>query len=297
MFLTGKVVEDASVKELSAAEQKIEKERFEQFKKDKKPAPRPAFSARAQLVELALQPGGREFFARSIVNRVWHRLFGQGLVMPLDQMHSKNPPSHPQLLEWLAQDTAEHQYDLRRLLRGLVLSQGYARSSRWESEEAPDARLFAVAAVRPLTPMQLTASLAVATSAPSSWPALDKTQEFDKRVEGIEAGARGLASAIEQPRDNFQVGVGEALLFSNSDRLQKQFLADNGSLLVGALKSIKDDKELIDAAVRNVFVRPPTDDEIELLGRYLRQRQDRPVEACRQMLWALLASAEFRFNY
>jgi hypothetical protein len=44
-------------------------------------------------------------------------------------------------------------------------------------------------------------------------------------------------------------------------------------------------------------VRQPTDEEIDLLGRYLRQRQDRPVEACRQIVWALLASTEFRFNY
>jgi len=297
MFLTGKIVENASVREPSAEEQKKEKELFEKFKKDKQPPPRPTFSARAQLVELALQPGGREFFARSLVNRLWHRLYGQGLVMPLDQMHSKNPPSHPQLLDWLARDSAEHEYDLRRLIRGLVLSQGYARSSRWESEDAPEARLFAVAAVRPMTPMQLATSLGVASTAPASWPALDKADEFEKRIAGVEATARGLAGAIEQPSDNFQIGVGEALLFSNSDRVHKQYLADNNALLIGTLKSIKDEKELIDVAVRNVFARPATEEEIKVLGRYLQQRQDRPVDACRQMVWALLASSEFRFNY
>ena len=63
---------------------------------------------------MALEPGERDFFARSIVNRLWHRFFGVGLVMPLDQMHSENPPSHPELLAWLARDTIEHGYDLRR---------------------------------------------------------------------------------------------------------------------------------------------------------------------------------------
>ena len=62
----------------------------------------PSFSARAKLVELALAPTEREFFSRAIVNRLWHRFFGHGLVMPLDQMHSANPPSHPELLAWLA---------------------------------------------------------------------------------------------------------------------------------------------------------------------------------------------------
>ena len=114
---------------------------------------------------MSLQPDQREFFARALVNRTWYRLFGYGLVMPLDQMHSENPPSHPELLAWLARDTAEHGYDLRRLIRGLVLSKAYARSSRWESEEdAPQARLFAVARLRPLTPMQLALSLRVAAA-------------------------------------------------------------------------------------------------------------------------------------
>ena len=108
-------------------------------KKDKVPPPPPQFSARAKLVELALQPGERDFFARAIVNRVWHRLFGRGLVMPLDQMHSANPPSHPELLAWLARDMVEHGYDLRRLIRGLVLSRAYARDSQWDGERAAPA--------------------------------------------------------------------------------------------------------------------------------------------------------------
>ena len=59
--------------------------------------------------------------------------------MPLDQMHSANPPSHPDLLAWLARDTIDHGYDLRRLIRGLVLSRAYARDSRWDAERAAPA--------------------------------------------------------------------------------------------------------------------------------------------------------------
>lgn len=297
MFLTGKTVDEAVNKEPSAEQQKQEKDRFETAKKNKTPPPKPAFSARTQLVELSLEPEQRDFFARSIVNRVWHRLFGVGLVMPLDQMHSENPPSHPELLAWLARDTIEHNYDLRRLISGLVQSRSYSRSSRWESAELPPPRLFAVAEARPLTPMQLAMALRVATIAPAAWPALDNDQEFEKRIAGMEAAARGFAASIEQPRDNFQIGVSEALLFSNSDRVQKQFLADGADQLMGAVKKIQDEKELIDMVVRNVFVRPPTAEEVELLGRFLRQRQDRPVDACRQLVWALLASSEFRFNH
>ena len=125
--------------EPSQGEQKKEKERLDRAKKEKVPPPPPKFSAGPSWSRWRSQPGDREFFARAIVNRIWHRLFGRGLVMPLDQMHSANPPSHPELLAWLARDTIDHGYDLRRLIRGLVLSRAYARGSRWEGERAAPA--------------------------------------------------------------------------------------------------------------------------------------------------------------
>ena len=129
LFLTGGRPRSPA-DEPSGDARKEEKRRLDEAKKNKTAPPAPAFSARGKLVEVALEPGEREFFARSIVNRLWHRFFGQGLVMPLDQMHSENPPSHPELLQWLARDVVEHGYDLRRLIRGLVLSHAYARESR-----------------------------------------------------------------------------------------------------------------------------------------------------------------------
>src|SRR5205814_6336734 len=142
--------------------------------------------ARAKLVETALQPGQSDFFARAIVNRLWHRMFGQGLVMPLDQMHSANEPSHPELLQWLARDLVEHRYDLRRLIRGLVLSKAYSRSSRvpltlpsppgGEGQKrgtgpVPRPDPFAGAPVRARTPVQPATSLRLATADPASPPA------------------------------------------------------------------------------------------------------------------------------
>jgi hypothetical protein len=91
--------------------------------------------------------------------------------------------------------------------------------------------------------------------------------------------------------------VSEALLFSNMDRMQKEFLADSADRLVGRLKQIKDPNEAIDLAVRTVLSRPPTDAERAAFNQYLTDRKDRPVDAYRQMVWAMLTSPEFRFNY
>ena len=53
--------------------------------------------------------------ARAMVNRVWAMLFGRGLVHPVDLMDSKHPPSHPELLDWLARDFERNGYDVKRL--------------------------------------------------------------------------------------------------------------------------------------------------------------------------------------
>ncbi|MCS7045056.1 MAG: DUF1549 and DUF1553 domain-containing protein, partial [Gemmataceae bacterium] len=118
MFLSGKTLDVPGLREPTAEEKKREQTRLDEAKKAKKPAAPPQFSLRAKLVETALEPDQRDIFARNLVNRTWHRFFGRGLVMPLDQMHAANPASHPELLAWLARDTIAHGYDLRRLVRG-----------------------------------------------------------------------------------------------------------------------------------------------------------------------------------
>jgi hypothetical protein len=245
---------------------------------------------------VSLQQANADFFSRSIVNRMWHRFFGMGLVNPLDQMHSENPPTHPDLLAWLARDAAEHGYDLKRLIRGIVLSKAYSRSSRYPSEAAPDVRLFAVAQLKPLTPLQLATSLKIAASDPAGF-ANKQPADFEKAIEQMENSGRGFASLIAQPTENFQIGVGEALLFSNGDRLLKEFLTDGGGTLLGRVKDEKDSKKAVTLLVQVAYGRSPTAAEVKRLAAYVEERPDRRPEAYRQVLWALVTSPEFRFNY
>jgi hypothetical protein len=294
MFLSGKTLDIPNLREPSGEEKKKAMDRVNEAKKNKKPAAPPSFSARAKFVETALESGQREYFARAIVNRLWYRHFGRGLVMPLDQMHAENPPSHPQLLEWLARDLVEHGYDLRRLIRGLVLSDTYARSSRWEGEKWPADKLFAVAQARALTPMQMAASLRLATTDPQALPA--DRGELEKRLEALERGAEGLANLFPRPMDNFQVGVSEAMLFANNEGLQKDLFAASAGLVTRMLQ-VPDAGKRAELAVRAVLSRPPQPKELIALTEYLRHREDRPAAGCQQVVWALATSAEFRFNH
>lgn len=297
MFLTGEVVAEpeASVK---AEDSEAEKKRREQDKDRKEPPPAPSYSRRTQLVEAALKPGADRFFSRAIVNHLWNRLLGRGLVMPVDQMHSENTPSHPELLEWLARDTQSHGYDLRRLIRGIVLSRTYARTSQWNSaSERPADHLFAAAIVRPLTPWQYGTSLRVASTSPDTFPATLTPEQLDQRMQGNERSGRSLASSLEVPGAEFQVSVDEALYLSNSERARNELLRTGGDSLVTKLIGLDDRQALAETAIWNIFARPPSAGEVESLTKYLDSHAERREAAIAQLTWALLTSSECRFNY
>lgn len=299
MFLTGDQVADRTP-EIAADERKSLEERIRKLEQEDVEAEIlvPEFRPRDELVEIALRDNKDRFFARNIVNRIWARLLGTGLVDPLDQMHSGNPPSHPELLEWLANDLASHGYDLRRLIQGIVLSEAYARSSEWtQPSELPASSLFAVAKTRPLTPRQLSASLHVAVRSPQQWPAIDATEEWIKRRTDLENQANGWVREFEQPGDNFQVAVDEALFFSNSQRIQDDLLRDSDDRLLGAIKKCENQNQAIELLWLNVLGRAPDADEIDAANNWLDRVPEKKNEARTQLLWALLAGPEFRFNH
>ncbi len=104
-----------------------------------------------------------ERFARVIVNRIWKRYLGWGLVEPVDDW-SEAQPSHPELLAYLARELITHDYDLKHVARLILNSHTYQREARSEHEKAVPAeeRLFAAPARRRLTAEQLVDSLFLA---------------------------------------------------------------------------------------------------------------------------------------
>ncbi len=297
MFLGGAPITEPKAIEPNEEQKKAEKKLLDEAKTKKEPLAPPAFSRRAKLIEEGLKAGQEGFFSRSIANQLWNRFFGRGLVMPLDQMHGQNSPSHPELLEWLARDLTKNNYDLRRLIRGLALSDAYARSSRWEHSARPEPALFAAAIPRALTPAQFGVSLHFAAADPEMFKPTLTAEERLKTIERLEKTGQGMSSLFERPGDDFHVGVDEALLFSNGDRIQRELLADGGGRLIKHLAASKDRHAQVEAVVWNILSRPAEPAEIKLFGDYLEKRQDRAVEALQQIAWSLISCAEFRFNH
>ena len=297
MFLTGRVLEDRTPKfnedERKSADEKIRNAQ----KDDKAEIPVPDFSPRRELVEAALTDEEQLFFARNIVNRVWARLIGTGIVDPPDQMHSANPPSHPELLLWLARDLKTNNYDLKRLINGIVQSAAYLRSSTWTQEgDAPHAQAFALGRIQPLSPRQLAASLLVAGRSPDYWVAVGDPEEWARQREQLEKNAEGWSREFEVPGDSFQIAVDEALFFSNSSRVEDDILRTGNDRLIGHLTKTEDIEQLTTTLTKVVFCREPTQQEREVFRSWL-SRENGRVEVLQQLTWAMLAGPEFRFNH
>jgi hypothetical protein len=283
MFLTGTVVSDPPAEE----------------------GKKPKVSRREQLVTVAL--ADQKFLARSLVNRVWHYLLGRGLVHPVDQMHSANPPSVPGLLEWLADDFVSSGYDLQRLIGGIVTSKAYRLSSKWEhSSPLPEEGDFAVRRLRLLSPRQYAFSVLVATGrADFSEPnAVELRAEKlagssgTKRVSQYLATEQQAQSLLGQldPIESGQTSAAEAMFLSNNPAVQKLFAADEGTL-AGKLAPMEKPLEAADAAIRSVYCRAPQPNEAERLAEWLTNQPGETKSRYEQLLWALVTSAEFRFQY
>src|SRR5207247_620325 len=122
----------------------------------------------------------------------------------------------------------------------------------------PSEKLFAVALPRPLTPMQMAVSLKLATLDQNTLPPAGDALE--KRLAALEKSAEGLALQFPQPGDNFQVGVSEAMLFTNNQATQKDLVEGTG-LLAARLKTEPDLAKRADLAVRAILCRPARPEE------------------------------------
>jgi hypothetical protein len=240
------------------------------------------------------------YFKRAMANRVWKQLMGVGLVEPVDQMHDGNPPSHPALMAYLADEFAAGGFHLRHLIAGVMHSDAYLRSSRWAAATRPADSAHAAAVVRPLSPHQLALSLATATGYTEMLRA-----KYDKQKPGATAVAvrtrfekereyDGLAARFRTGGEGFEANAAHALYLTYNPAVRNMVKTGPGSLSAGLAK-LADDKAA-DLAFLSVLSRRPTAGEAGKVAKHLAGAGNR-AEACEDLVWALLNTAAFRFNH
>ena len=149
------------------------------------------------------------------VDRVWAQYLGRGLVHPVDNMSESNLPSHPALLDALAQELAAHKFDLKWLVREIVSSQTYQLSGKGSVAEALP-QWFEQARTRPLSAEELLESWRVATGY-DDWYATTSKKE-DKRFYGVTFDY--IRRYFGEPNNgvgDFQGGMHEHLYLNNGE--------------------------------------------------------------------------------
>jgi hypothetical protein len=249
-----------------------------------------------------LTSGQNKYFASAFVNRVWRSLMGRGLIEPADDLRDTNPASHPRLLKRLADDFAEHGYDLRRTVRLIVLSAAYARSSRTADESLADDRFYSRALVRPLEaevlydaivdvtgvaePFEHEGSVRavalVGTAAPS--PGLDALGRCSREdsCDGDVSAERGLSTTLHLLNGGFINGK----ITAGDGRLH-QLILDG-----------RTDEEIVREFYLLALSRFPSESEAAYwLAQLASESAHERTERLEDFLWSLLNCEEFTTNH
>jgi hypothetical protein len=230
------------------------------------------------------------YFARAMVNRTWWRLFGRGIVTPVDDMHDRNAPTHPELLDLLARRFVESGFDLKFLARAIVLSRAYQRTSRPGDVAAAQkqAALFGRMPIKVLSAGQLYDSLETIFGPPS------KTSGVVVRGQGArQEFTRFFGEDGDPDPTAYRRGIPHLLRQMNSG----QFAGRNLDTLIARLMSTNRPPEDVAADVfLAILSRRPTADERARFASYL-QGAASAHDACRELAWVLMMTSEFSLNH
>jgi hypothetical protein len=255
-------------------------------KKNIKQAAVPKFSRRAAIADAVTH--NNPLLARAFVNRIWAMLLGRGLVNPVDQMDSRHPPSHPELLAWLSEDFERSGYDIRHLIRTIVLSRTYQLDSHWDLATPPAPDLFARGLEKPLSAEVLCRSLLIATGHdPANSQVVADSQPLH---DAVVAAFPGLFEV------EYNATLQQAIFLTNNPLLDGLLKPQDQDLTARLLK-LPTTEERARAVFVEVLGRPPGDDERAQAIAYLDARGDRPEAGVKQLSWALLTSSEFLLNH
>jgi hypothetical protein len=233
-------------------------------------------------------------FARAAVNRHWGMLVGRGIVHPLDGFSKSRKPSHPELLDELAADFARSGYDVRRLMKSILLSKPYQLSSRQEGGERRSEKAFARAVVTPMTTDQLFESFLRATGYVDGKFSPNPKDKMEPRSVR-EAFMREFRPPFELD-DPFappsEATIAQALYFLNGELAVRATSAAPALRLGKVLDREREPARRVEELFLAALGRPPSSRESSSLLEKLKKKGD-SREAYEDLFWALINSTEF----
>ncbi len=233
-----------------------------------------------------------------MANRIWSYFFHRGIIEPVDDLRSTNPPINPELLDALTKDFVEHNFDVQRLMRTIVTSQTYQRSSQTNASNEQDIANFSHCVPRRMGAESLLDCLVQVTGVPEAFP-----------------GAPAGFSARQLPDANIQseflklfgkpqrMEACECERDTGSNMLQALYFINGGSI-IGRLSSAnsrvaklvaqeKEDAALVEQLYIWSVCRKPNPEELKTGLDHIASYEGKRLEAAQDFAWALLNSRDF----
>ncbi|MFT5468770.1 MAG: hypothetical protein ACI8UO_003882 [Verrucomicrobiales bacterium] len=254
------------------------------------------------------------YFTRSITNRVWAAYFGIGLVEPVEDLRASNPASNEQLLGALAEFVAANDYDLKALMRLILQSETYQRSSESLPENADESRYFSRNYPRRLMAEVLHDAVADITNVPTEFNNVGLADGSNQETKFYPKGTRAMQlydSAIRSyflktfgrneraitcdcERSN-QPSMVQVLHLSNGDTLNEKLRSEE-SRLQQLLKM--EGTKVIEEAYFLALSRTPTERELkEFEEVFAATPAEEKRLAIEDLFWSLMTSREFLFQH
>jgi hypothetical protein len=231
-----------------------------------------------------------KYFARAGANRVWAYFFGTGLAEPVDDLLREGGKN--EMLDELARQFADHQFDLKFLIRAVVSTQAYQRTSAATDPSQDDPRLFARMAVKALSTEQVIASLTEATGYQP--PAGRPRGPVGPALLQLELG-NSFARQPNKPTE-FHTSIPQALALMNGKFVNDATaLERSGTLAAVAGAPFLDAPGRVETLYLAALSRKPTAEESARLVKYVEKGD--PDQALADVFWALLNSSEFILNH
>ena len=246
---------------------------------------------------------GNPYFTRAIVNRVWANFLGRGIVENVDDLRLTNPPSNEKLLSRLAGFLVENHYDLKTLIRLVMNSQAYQRSSRPVSGNEADSRFYARYYPRRLKAEVLLDAISSATGQPTQfkgYPAGTKALQLpDSNVASrfLNTFGRPERTITCECERSDEPSMVQVLHIVNGDTLNSK-LAAGSNRISGWVSAGHPDYRIVESIYLAALSRYPTNREMsQILAVFAETKPAQRRQLIEDLFWGVLSSREFLFNH
>lgn len=239
-----------------------------------------------------------DYFAKVQVNRIWAALMGRGIVEPVDDLRSTNPPTHPELFDALAEHFKSTNYDVKELIRTVALSRAYAADSTPNESNVGDRINYSRHYRHPLRAETLLDAIADLTETPSSFTGMPDgsraTQVWTHRVRSMFLDTFGRPDENQDPpceRIN-ESTVTQSLHLMNDRDIDSRIRSDKGRAARLAASDLSAEtvvQELYLAA----YSRMPTQDETAYAATLINAAGAQRRGVIEDLMWAMINSPEF----